>query len=63
MDWQNGAGNLPDGCNTDDVGSDPVAVYYCYFCGCEIYAGDYFYVINDQDVCEDCLQEQHRRQA
>lgn len=34
---------------------------YCDCCGCGLYRGDYFYEINGEKLCEDCMDEEYRR--
>lgn len=31
------------------------AMYYCSICGTEIYEGDTMYVIEDENICEECV--------
>lgn len=43
----------PAGCPN----AQPVVAGLCWRCGCEIYAGDRVYNINDELWCENCIDE------
>lgn len=34
---------------------------YCDYCGNEICDSDFYYVINEETLCEDCTNEQYQR--
>ena len=40
---------------------DPVPVAYCDCCGCGLYEGDYLYTVQDEHLCEECLNDEYRR--
>ena len=40
---------------------DQVPLILCDCCGCALYEGDYFYDINGERICEDCLIDGYRR--
>lgn len=36
-------------------------VTYCSSCGVPMYEGEYLYTIDDEKLCEDCLNDMYRR--
>ena len=40
---------------------DPEPVTTCKCCGTPLYEGDYLYTVNDEHLCEDCLNDMYRR--
>lgn len=36
-------------------------VMYCDCCGAELFCGDTYYAIMDENICEDCLDEYYKR--
>lgn len=50
-----------------DIGHEPslnppesIPVFYCDWCGGEIYDGDAYYEIGKECVCESCIDQQKR---
>lgn len=40
---------------------EPAPISYCDSCGCELYEGDYMFIIDGERLCEDCLNSEYRR--
>lgn len=40
---------------------EPSAVTCCDSCGCELYEGDCLYTVNEEHLCEDCLNSEYRK--
>lgn len=40
---------------------EPEPVAKCSCCECNLYEGDYLYMVDGDYLCEDCLNDQYRR--
>ena len=40
---------------------EPEPVTYCSSCGAPMYEGEYLYTVDDEKLCEDCLNDMYRR--